>query len=789
IFFTYLPAEKKVKREELNSLAFEVIKTELPTDWIADVLQKVPTKSNGDRTLLEKHINDFTARNTFDYFIHKDLGGFLRRELDFYIKNEVLHIDDINTNDAKDFTRQLTKIKALKVIAQKVITFLEQIENFQKRLWLKKKFVVETNYCITLDKIPDSYYPEIAENEAQWEEWEQLFTLSELPKDLFHGGPAADRLTILQQQPFLVLDTRFFSEDFKNRLIAEFKDLDAEMDGLLVNSENFQALELLQKSHKGQIKCIYIDPPYNAKSSEILYKNTFKHASWLSFMDNRILLGKMFLTKESGVNIVAIDENEQERLGELLSSIFPNEIFEKVCVTIIHNPGGIQGDNFSYTHEYAYFLYPRGGKKIGLETRDQKNADIRPLRDVSTGNHLRIDAANCFYPILVKDETVIGFGDVCPDEYHPDSINVLREDGIIEIYPIDAQGNERKWVFARQTVESIKSELSVEFNRKRKVWDIIRTKVKFNFKTVWLDKKYSANSYGSKLLNNIIGDRRFSFPKSINTTKDSIDAGLQNQNNGTILDYFAGSGTTAHAVINLNREDGGTRKYILVEMGEYFHTVTKPRIQKVIYSEDWKDGKPVSRKGSSHLFKYIRLESYEDTLNNLRVVRKEQQQNVLELNDTFYEEYLLGYMLDTETSDSLLSIQDFADPFNYQLTITENNEPKPTVVDMVETFNYLIGLKVATLKTIDGFRVVTGTRRTGEPTLVIWRNTAEKDDTALRTFFTQYMEEHPHGSGSPLQIYINGDNSVASLGKETDNWSIHLTEQAFLQQMFSAQDV
>ena len=174
---------------------------------------------------------------------------------------------------------------------------------------------------------------------------------------------------------------------------------------------------------------------------------------------------------------------------------------------------------------------------------------------------------------------------------------------------------------ARNTVEPILDELKAEYDEQKKQWDIIRTKKRFNFKTVWTGSKYSANSYGSRVLNEILGSNIFTFPKSIFTVRDCIDAALCNQNKGLILDFFAGSGTTTHAVINLNREDGGKRKYILVEMGEYFDTVLKPRIQKVVYSKDWKDGKPVSREGISHMFKYMKLESYEDTLDNLIIKR------------------------------------------------------------------------------------------------------------------------------------------------------------------------
>jgi len=275
IFFTYLPSEKKEKREEINIHTFETIKSHLPTNWIADILHKVPTAKNADRTLLEKHINDFTARNTFDYFIHKDLGGFLTRELDFYIKNEVLFLNDIDVKNVDTYRQQLIKLDAIRKIGHKIILFLEQIENFQKKLWLKKKFVVETNYCITLDKIPESYHEEICTNDDQWEEWEQLFTISELPKDLFNGGGKSDREIILKDQSFLVLDTRFFSQGFKDKLLGEFDDLDEQTDGLLVNSENSQGLSLLNEKIKKSIKCIYIDPPYN-KGNDFAYKDTFR---------------------------------------------------------------------------------------------------------------------------------------------------------------------------------------------------------------------------------------------------------------------------------------------------------------------------------------------------------------------------------------------------------------------------------------------------------------------------------------------------------------------------------
>src|SRR5699024_6942765 len=182
-------------------------------------------------------LTDYTARNTFDYFIHKDLGGFLRRELDFFIKNEIMHLDDLDTENEKRFEQYLSKVKVIKNIGHKIIAFVEQIENFQKKLWLKKKFVVESEYCITLDKIPAEFYDEIAQNQAQIAEWINLFAIDEL-----EGFSTPLLNEFLEDNEFLIVDTMFFSNDFKERLLSIFENIDDQVDGLLIHGENFTAL-------------------------------------------------------------------------------------------------------------------------------------------------------------------------------------------------------------------------------------------------------------------------------------------------------------------------------------------------------------------------------------------------------------------------------------------------------------------------------------------------------------------------------------------------------------------
>ena len=149
--------------------------TALAPDWLALLAARASTESHPERTVLDKHLAVYTARNTFDYFIHKDLGGFLRRELDFYLKNEVLNLDDLAVGDAARLNRALARTRAVRQMADKIITFLAQLEDFQKQLWLKKKFILETHWCVTLDRIPESLYPEIVANGAQRQEWVNLF--------------------------------------------------------------------------------------------------------------------------------------------------------------------------------------------------------------------------------------------------------------------------------------------------------------------------------------------------------------------------------------------------------------------------------------------------------------------------------------------------------------------------------------------------------------------------------------------------------------------------------------
>ena len=297
---------------------------------------------------------------------------------------------------------------------------------------------------------------------------------------------------------------------------------------------------------------------------------------------------------------------------------------------------------------------------------------------------------------------------------------------------------------------------------------------------------------------------------------------------GVTLDYFAGSGTTSHAVINLNREDGGRRRFILVEMGDHFDTVLLPRIKKVTFTPEWKDGKPKrlatqeEAERSPRIVKVVRLESYEDALNNLETRRTEKQQRLLDAAeaqgaDGLREQYVLRYMLDVETrgSQSLLNVQAFTDPTAYKLKVKRpgSDESREVDIDLLETFNWLIGLTVRHIaapqtfsaaferdsekrlrlkgrlkQEADGpywYRTVTGATPDGRRTLVIWRKLTgepERDNLVLDEWFTR--QGYSAKDSEFDLIYVNGGNNLENLKTPDDLWKVRLIEEDFHRLMF-----
>ncbi|OQB98190.1 MAG: putative methyltransferase [Spirochaetes bacterium ADurb.Bin110] len=787
IHFTYEPAQEKQK--DLNAATEAAI---LALDdpafitWI-ELLGRKYRRTDGtesDNTWLRVHLDRYTARNTFDYFIHKDLKAFLNRELDFYIKNEVMRLDDIESESAPKVEQYLSKIKVIRTIAGKIIDFLAQLEDFQKKLWLKKKFVTETSWCVRIGIIPKEFYPEIAANNAQWEEWKALHGLegevfASKGSDLFTPHAVPGTVEFLSAYPTLMIDTRHFNADFSARLLDALGDIDEQTDGVLVHSENFQALNLMQRRYREKIKCVYIDPPYNTGNDDFLYKDNYQHSSWLSMVHDRLERARRLMSAEGGL-FASIDYNEEVNFKFILEDVFGSE-------------------------QYRNTIIPSRVKKSIMEKDRVKSLNW------GTGS-LLFFASTAKTTILPP---IKGLDRKSSEKWHAFDAPGIRPTMEYSLFgrkpPVG-----RHWMYSQENAQRMITNGELRLNQKSgNIQYRIPNSNQVILDTNWTDIIESSSKWSFLTEKNI--------DLLVRAFKMMV---LQDE---LLLDFFAGSGTTGHAVINLNREDGGKRKFILVEMADYFDTVLLPRLKKVTFTPEWKDGKPKrlattdEAERSPRMFKVIRLESYEDTLNNLELRRTPAQEDALFSNEAqgpgnLKEQYMLNYMLDVESrgSQSLLNIDAFKDPLSYTLKVKRpgSDESQDTTVDLMETFNWLIGLTVKEMSAPQHFdasferdsegrltlkdrlhpsqngrwwiRTIHGTLpNDNQEALVIWRNlpsSPEEDNVILNEWFKK--SDCSTKEKLPNYIYVNGTNNLENIRLPDATWKVRLIEEDFKKLMF-----
>lgn len=836
IRFIYdVPADKKKKWDEAN---FKAIK-----EWLSDhtslMMALLRNSVAGDPkspSVIEKHLKAYVAKNTFDYFIHKDLGGFLNRELDFFIKNEIMHLDDLDTDDERRADSYLAKVRAVKRIGKEIIAFLAQIENFQRKLWLKKKFVVETNWCITLDRIDERFYPEIIACETQVQEWIDMYRIDEIKGDLtttaFTNPPTIE---FLRENQNLIVDTANFPATFRDRLIASIDNLDENTGGLLINSDNYQALRTLSTKYNKRINSIYTDPPYNTDASKILYKNGYEHSSWVSLIHSRLEEARRLLSDE-GVISVAIDDYEMRYLNCCMDEVFGinNSISN---IAIFTNPKGRDQGFIAQSHDYSliyakdkrfaktynFILSSEEMAKKFSKSKGGESLRELPLKRTGTGK-FRKERPYMFFPFFYNEQEnklkVIDFEayrkiynketDSFDDSFLDNYCAEQAKLGYIAILPVSGKGDFLRWRWGFEScVKGVEN--GILFCKKTKsgyaVYQYDFADEEVRPKSMWITERYDASSKGTNILENMLPNCPFKYPKSIFTVEDNII--VCSNANDVVLDFFAGSATTSHAVIQLNRTiEDSKRRYILIEMGDYFKSVTLARTKKIIYSPEWNNGVPQRRDaGVSHIMKYMRLESYEDALSNISLDKKEG------FSKMFGDQYLINYMLDIEAKGSLLNLEAFNSPFDYKMKITEKNECRPRKIDAVETFNYLIGLSVSSQSAIAyfktctaaspayegavdlvkdnngdyAFRQIEGTLPDGRRALVIWRNIKADNiaasNAALDAYFSRYRI-NPQDREFDV-IFVNGDSNVENLRLDSENWKVVRTEAEFNRLMWT----
>lgn len=634
---------------------------------------------------LDNKLNSFYIWNDSDFFIHKNLNWFLTKEKEKFIKNNILW--DLNTIlNLKIDNTSLVIAKTFNEISSKIIEFLSAIEEFQKWIFESKKKVLVSEYCITLDKIEESFYDEILANKEQIQEWKNLWFISDekvLNKEY------------LKNNGTLNIDTKFFSKDFKDKILWNIENLEEQTNWILINSENFQALNLLKNKYRWKVKCIYIDPPYNTWWDWFVYKDSFKHSSWLSMMQNRLELAKEFLS-DDWVIFVSIWEEENANLEKLLKSIFWEENYIS-NISRVQKAWWRKWTYFSPSIDYIYVL----AKSINNLKWFDEWVDIKLYPKTETEwihkwEKYRDDQA--FYLSSLDTRPNQRYFVQCPDwSFVIPPWDVFPEKKWDAEYILPKSNNDKVWRWNFDSYIKNKELLVFKETNNSPLLDENWNQAKYN---VYVKSYLHLREEDWTVPRNFIWDLQnrkwtstleklwinFDYSKPVELINYLLKI-IQINPNDLILDFFSWSWTTQQAVIELNKEDNWSRKYIWVEMWEYFDSVTKPRVQKVIYTSNWKSWLPQDNNWVSQIMKYQVLEQYEDMLDKLEID-----------NEDFPEWLDLKYLYKKEEI-KLKSTLDLRKPF-------ENNyiygkDKKQTQIDLIETYNYAKGNTIESIKTFD----------------------------------------------------------------------------------------
>jgi len=650
--------------------------------------------------VLEEAFSVFEKQSEVDYFINKNAKDFLQEQFNIWLYQYVF------SGESEWTDKRIKQLQVLKDIAFKIIDFISQFEDELVKIWNKPKFVLNSNYVITLDRIAEKnieFIEKILEHggfDNQVKEWEELGIINnDFDKsEILENALLSKQLN--KKYRYLPIDTKYF-KDLELEILGLFDDLDNSLDGWLIKSDNYQALNTILPKFKDRVRTIYIDPPYNTGNDEFIYKDKFKHSSWLTMIHNRMEIAK-YIMSPNGVIFVSIgDLNPQEGESYKLQFLL-SEIFDKRFGNLIWKKRGGIGSfsekDLTENHEYLAVYGNRNSfiwdnviseqKRKQYSEKDEKGEIFRWMELIGPSQQTKEKRPNLNYGIIydVTNDKIVGF------EYFEES-KLKREffdkEYSDKIYIIWLEGK-ATWLISRKFME--------EYYKKGLI-RVFKTKDKFKVKI----KNYLYREDGTlsgDVLKSILSDNGVEIGMNIEATKvlsnlfPYLDITAINPKpvslirfliyvtcikDEMILDFFAGSGTTAHAVMKLNKEDGGKRKFILVEMASYFETIIIPRLKKVAYSFNWKNGKPEDSDGIGVFFKYYELEQYEDTL---RRVKYEDSNLFDNPYQDPYNQYV--FMKDLKMLEAL--------EINY-----ENNKVKVDLsklysnIDIPETLSHLLG--------------------------------------------------------------------------------------------------
>jgi adenine-specific DNA-methyltransferase len=725
---------------------------------------------------IDKALNQFFVGNDADYFIHKDLRGFLTREKDRFIKNVVFSDLETLLNRSID-NSTLIIARAFNAVADRIIEFLDTLETFQRNIFTLKKKVVDTHWLISVGKIPERFHADIAGNVEQMRQFSEMY------------GLTIAGVEQLKDHPTLVVDTSLFEPEWTLELLSDpvFDNLDEQINGLLIHSENWQALNLLEEKYRGQVKCIYIDPPYNTGGDEFLYKDSFRHSSWASMMNDRLEKAVVFL-EQKGTITQAIGREEISNLFDVSDVVFGVE--NRVGELIWEKGRKNDARFFSLGHDYMIVYAKDYGylKASGTIWREEKPgareilAEWRRLKEIHSVNYTTIQTGiRDFYSNLPaghislkhrrynrvdrngiwRDDNISWPGGGGPryDIIHPDTDQpcAVPDRGWAFSTP------EKFWLFHKHGF--------IEFREDHTEPPILKRYLNYVPTDFDPDARrgngandgdgeesnvqvmpsvfYKSQQPTVVALRHLMGGDVFKNPKDPDVIGRTLN--YMGGNDALCLDFFGGSGTTGHAVIALNKQDGdkGKRKFILVETGAYFDTVLKPRIQKVMYSLKWREGKPIAEQvdGYQGIVKVQRLEQYEDLLANLETAWD---------GETLPKGVPVQYLFRPEQNRLVASI-DFSRPFSQTIKVGKAREER--TIDLMETWLYLQGYWVKSRRKYAENGKTYLAVETTVGVLVIFRDvdTGEDDSADLNIIIDRYRGENGEPTVSRLEVNFDAD--------------------------------
>lgn len=755
--------------------------TEKQKDEIVAAVQKVGAGGTAEVGAdIRRWLNRFMARNQSDFFIHKRLKEALTEDLDIFIKTEVLDVDQLlaGATQQTDLPKRAMKVaRIVREIGGHIIDFLAALEDFQKALWEKKKLVLETRYVITLDRL-ERYCPEwLAKNidtivKKQRKEWKEL-GLGDYAKAAACIHKTAGDLATAATEQYLPLpvDTRNFDDEFKWSLldaITASTPLDEALDGIAIQSDNWQALNTLQEKYREQARCIYIDPPYNTDAGPIDYKNGYRSASWMALMDDRLKLGRR-LMQDDGILCCTIDDYEQKPLGMLLERIFGENSIAGVVSIRINPSGRPKPSGFAVSHEYGFFV--QNSPDSSLVRLDRTEAQMKRYKETDSdgaymwelfrkrgSNSERSARRTLYYPLYVSESGIR----VPKMKWDEDGrVWIALEEpkpGETIVFPIDDNEVERTWRYKHDDVNKKPKNFRATKDEAGK-WTVYYKYRPSNSgvlpTTMWIDSKYSATEHGTGVLKKLFKQTdAFSYPKSVFAVEESLKVSGATDDDALVIDFFAGSGTTAHAVLQMNANSDTNTKFLVVEVNKYFEAVTLPRIKKVSASLDWEDGAAEKLSGPGAFLRVQALEQYDDTLESLDTGIGEGESGELVFQDVAYA---LRYRLDATARSLYCGVDRFTQPIGYKLKRAEGGgEAQPHDVDLVESIPYLLGLDVIRLYREDQGVVLLGRNRRKQSVAVFFRDCTAKGSAE---WVKAKLSEHPAD-----RVYTNDPASLSFEG-------------------------